>query len=82
MPELVALQVERALMIVTARDRVVAGEEKREPWSSIVAFWSVETTVCRDSGVSASYMRNLCMVVDLHHANRWLFLLFVTDFIR
>lgn len=54
MPELVALQVERTLMIVTARDRAVAGggEKKREPWSSFAALWSVETTVCGDVDVS------------------------------
>lgn len=31
-----------------ARDRIVAGEEKREPMPSFASFWSVETTVCGD----------------------------------
>lgn len=51
MPELVVLQVERTLMI--ARDRIVAGEEKREPMPSFALFWSVETVM------------NVCMVVKM-----------------
>ena len=58
MPELVALQVERALMTVTARDRVVAGGKKREQ-PVFAAVWSVETIEC----VSAAYVMNLFLFV-------------------
>lgn len=44
MSQPVGLQVERTLMIVTAGDRVVAGEKKRELCLSFTVLWAVEIT--------------------------------------
>lgn len=48
MPELVALQVERALMMARGRMVGAGGGGGGRSVPSLAAFWSVETTVCGD----------------------------------